>query len=59
MEIAEAGELYILNTLGETLIHRSVKAGKQDADLSAYSKGIYYIKMQQADVITVIKLMKE
>jgi hypothetical protein len=59
IEVAEAGEIFILNTLGETILHRKVKAGKHEADLSAYSKGIYYVKMKQADHITTITLIKE
>ncbi|MEN9340651.1 MAG: Secretion system C-terminal sorting domain, partial [Bacteroidota bacterium] len=59
IEVAEAGEIFILNTLGETILHRKVKAGKHEADLSAYSKGIYYVKMKQADHITIITLIKE
>lgn len=52
-------EVQVFNAYGSLLSNHSVQAGTHRIDTNAFGPGIYVVKMQQKDLVTSLKVVKQ
>lgn len=58
-ELKSQANVFVINSLGQTIIEQSLNAGKQSISLQNQAKGIYFVKVIQNEKEETIKLIKE
>ncbi len=59
IEMIEDAAFTIMNDVGEIILQKMASKGKQTIDISAYAKGIYFLKIEEKNKTDMLKLLKE
>jgi hypothetical protein len=59
IELIEDAALTIMNDIGEIVLQKMAVKGTHTVDITAYAKGIYFLKIEEKSNIDMLKLLKE
>lgn len=59
IELIDDGAFTIMNNLGEIVLQQRATKGTHTIDITAFAKGIYFLKIEEKNNTDILKLLKE
>ena len=59
IELIDDGAFTIMNNLGEIVLQQRATKGTHTINITAFAKGIYFLKIEEKNNTDILKLLKE